>query len=81
MDSYDILVIILSIALSVSIIVWIFVGVLALKVLKKVKEASDTAKQAVENVEALTEQLKNVGKATAYSSAIGQIFKAFKRRK
>jgi len=81
MDSYDILVIILAIALTLSLIVWIFVGVLLVKVLRKIKEASDTAKQAVENVEALTEQLKNVGKATAYSSAIGQIFKAFKRRK
>ena len=81
MESYDILIIILAIALSISIIVWIFVGVLALQVLRKVKEASDSAKLAVENVEALTEQLKNVGKATAYSTVIGQIFKAFKRRK
>jgi len=81
MDSYDVLVIILSIALSLSLIVWIFVGVIAVQVLKKVKSASDTAKLAVENVEELTSQLKNVGKATAYSSVVGQIFKAFKRRK
>ncbi len=81
MDSYDVLVIILAVALSVSLIIWIFVGVLAVQVLKKVRSASDTAKQAVENVEELTSQLKNVGKATAYSSAVGQIFKAFKRRK
>jgi len=81
MDSYDVLVIILSIALSLSLIVWIFVGVIAVQVLKKVKSASDTAKLAVENVEELRSQLKNVGKATAYSSVVGQIFKAFKRRK
>ena len=81
MDSYDVLIIILAIALFISLIVWIFVGVLAVQVLKKVRSASDTAKQAVENVEELTSQLKNVGKATAYSSVVGQIFKAFKRSK
>lgn len=81
MDSYDTLVIILAVALSISILVWIIVGVLVVQVLRKVKEASNTAMLAVENVEALTEQLKNVGKATAYTSVVRQLFNAFKRRK
>ena len=81
MNTYDILVIVLSVALGVSIIVWIFVGVLVVQILKKIKLASNSAMQAVENVEELTSQLKNAGRATAVGSVIGQIAKIFKGRK
>ncbi len=81
MESYDILVIILSIALSISLLVWIFVGVLLIQVMKKVKVASDSAKAAAENVEEFTSQLRNAGKATAVGSVIAQVAKAFKSRK
>lgn len=81
MDSYDVLVILLSVALGISLIVWITIGVLVIQVLKKVKLASDTARSAVENVEAFTSQLKNAGRATAVGSIITQITKAFKGRK
>jgi len=81
MDSYDILLVILSVALLVSILVWISVGILLVKVLKKVKTASDTAQQAAENVEAFTSQLKTVGRATAVGSIIKQVTKAFKGAK
>lgn len=81
MESYDILVILLSVALGMSLIVWICVGVLVMQVLKKIKIASDTAQAAVENVEALTSQLKNAGKATMVGSVMNQITKAFKGRK
>lgn len=81
MDSYDILVIILSIALGFSILIWIIVGVLVISVLKRVRQASDTAKAAVENVEAFTSQLRNAGRATAVGSVISQITKVWKGRK
>ena len=81
MESYDVLVIILSVALGLSLIVWITIGVLLISVLKKVKSASDTAKAAVENVEAFTSQLKHAGKATAVGSIIAQITKAFRGRR
>ncbi len=81
MESYDILVILLSVALGMSLIVWIFVGVLIIQVIKKVKIASETAQAAVENVEAFTSQLKNAGKATMVGSIVSQITKAFKGRK
>lgn len=70
---YNILVIMLSIALLISLLVWIVVGVLAVKVLKKVKAASDVAAQAVDNVEEFTQSLKGAGKATAVGSTIAQI--------
>lgn len=81
MESYDILVIILSVALGFSLLVWIVIGVLVIQVLKKIKIASYTAQQAVENVEAFTEQLKHAGRATAFGSAAQQIMKIFKGRK
>lgn len=81
MDSYDTLVIILSIALSISIIIWIIVGIFIVQILKKLKAASESAVAAVENVEELTSQLKNAGRATAVGSVIGQLFKVFKGRK
>lgn len=81
MDSYDILVIILSIALGFSILIWIIVGVLVISVLKRVRQASDTAKAAVENVEAFTSQLRSAGRATAVGSVISQITKVWKGRK
>ncbi len=81
MESYDILVIILSVALGFSLLVWIVAGVLLIQVFKKVKSASDTARAAAENVEEFTAQLRNAGKATAVGSIIAQVAKAFKGRK
>lgn len=81
MESYDILVIILSVALLFSLIVWISVGILFVQIMRKFKTASQTAQQAVENVEAFTSQLKNVGKATAFGSVVAQVTRAFKGRK
>ena len=78
MDSYDILVIILSVALFVSLVVWVGVGILFMQILKKVRAASDTAQQAVENLQEFTEQMKNVGRASAVGSVIKQVTSAFK---
>lgn len=80
MDSYDVLVIILSIAFAISLIVWIVVGVLIVQVLKRVKAASETAQQAVENIEGFTEQLKNVGRMSTLGNLASQIVKIFKRK-
>ncbi|MCA9328988.1 hypothetical protein KC959_04380, partial [Candidatus Saccharibacteria bacterium] len=59
MNSFDILVIILAVALFVSLIVWILVGVLFMQVMRKVREASDVARVAAENVEEFTASLRN----------------------
>lgn len=81
MESYDVLVILLSVALFISVIVWIVVGALCIQIMRKIKTASATAQQAVEHVEAFTSQLKNAGKATAFGSVLGQVTRAFKGRK
>lgn len=78
MSSYDILVIFLSVSLLVSLVIWVCIGVIVLQIMKQVKKASETAQQAVENVEAFTEQLKNAGKTTAAGSVIAQVANMFK---
>ncbi len=81
MDSYDTLVIILSVAFGISLIVWIYVGVLIAQLIKRIKTATDSAQHAVENVEAFTEQMKKAGRATAVGSIISQVTNAFKGKK
>lgn len=78
MESYDILVIVLSIALAISLIVWVVVGVLVAQILKRLRSITDTAKHAADNVEEFTEQLKKAGKMSAAGSAFNQIAKLFK---
>ena len=80
MESYDILVIILSIALGISLIVWIVVGTLIIQVLRKLKAISETAQHTVDNVEQFTEHLKSAGKASAVGSTLSQISKLFKTK-
>lgn len=78
MESYDLLVIIMSVAFIVSIIVWIIVGVFLIQVLRKVRAASITAQQAVENVQAMTAQFKNATKITTAATIVKTIAKVFK---
>ena len=80
MESYDILVIILSVAFGISVIVWIVIGVLFIQILKKVRQASDTAQEAANNFVEFTSSLKNVGKASAVGSFIKQVTKAFNKK-
>jgi len=81
MDSYNTLVVILSVAFGISLVVWIYVGVLLVQLFKRLKEATNSAQHAVENVEMFTEQMKKAGRATAVGSMINQVTKAFKNRK
>jgi hypothetical protein len=81
MESYDILVVLLSITLLFSLLIWLFVGVVVLQIVRKVKEASTTAQHAVENVEEFTEQLKGAGKATAVGSTFAQILNVLRKGK
>jgi len=79
MDSYDILVIILSITLAVFLILAIIATSIIIKLLKKVDAITDVAHQTVQNVEQFTEQLKSAGKVTAVGSVIAQFVDVFKK--
>ena len=78
MDSYDILLVIMTIAFLLSMLVWIMVGVLVVQILRKVRSAADKAEHVAENVEAFTSHLKNAGKASAAGTVFKQVMKAFK---
>ena len=81
MESYDILVIILSVALAVSLVLWIAVALLIMSIIKKVKATTDVASQAVDNVQEFTHKFKMVGDVSAIGSAVSQITKFFKDKK
>jgi len=79
MDSYDILVIMLSVALAIFIVVGIIATALLIQVLKRAREISDTAQEAVNHVEQFTAQLPKVGKLSSFGSAATQIFEIYKK--
>lgn len=79
MDSYDILVIILSITLAVFLVLAIIATSLFIKLLKQAQSITDTAQQTIDNVEEFTSQLKSAGKVTAVGSAVAQVVDIFKK--
>ncbi len=79
MDSYDILVIILSVTLVVFLIVAIVATSLFIQILKKIRSITDSAQLTVNNIEEFTDQLRQAGKVTAVGSVIGQVFELFKK--
>lgn len=81
MDSFDILVIILSITLAVFLLLAIAATIMFIILLKKVNKATDSAKQAVENVEAITGSMKNVANGSAFVAVASALFDKMKRTK
>jgi hypothetical protein len=79
MDSYDILVIILSVTLAIFLTLAIIATIMTIQILKKVKIVTDTAVTTVENVEEFTTNLKNAGKVTAVGSVVNQVISIFKK--
>ena len=81
MESYDILVIILSVALAVSAMLWIIVAIFVIQLMKKAKATAESAAQAVDNVQEFTNKVKMVGDVSAIGSAVSQAAKFFKSKK
>lgn len=80
MDSFDILVIVLSIMLAIFLITGIIATVAMIKLIKKVSAATDSAKHAVENVEAMTGTLKNVANGSILAGIVSSLFEKVKTR-
>ena len=79
MESYDILVLILSITLTIFLVLAIIATSIIIKLLKQVQAISETAHQTAENIEEFTSQLRSAGKVTAVGSAIAQVIDIFKK--
>lgn len=79
MDSYDILVIILSVTLAIFLVLAIIATSLLIQILRRARNISDTAQHAVDNVQEFTSSLSSAGKVTAFGSAISQVVDIFKK--
>lgn len=80
MESYDILVIVLSVTLAVFLVTAIIATLLFIKLLKKISLATDSAKHAVENVEAMTGTLKNVANGSIIAGIVRSMFDKMKNK-
>jgi hypothetical protein len=75
-SAFEILVVILSITLFVSLILWIIVGVLMVKLMKIINEMAEKGEKLVENAESTVATIRqNVGVAGLVQS-LTQIIKA-----
>jgi hypothetical protein len=80
MDSLKILVIILSVTLFVLLSLSIFATVIFIKLLKKLSIATDSARNAVENVEAITDTLKTVANGSMAAGIVNSIWEKLRSK-
>ena len=79
MDSYDVLVIILSVTLAVFLLLGIIAMALSIQVLRRLRSLSESAQHAADNIEQFSEQLKAAGKASIIGSIASQIKNVFSK--
>lgn len=80
MDSYDILVIILSIMLAIFLLTGIIAGIYIAKFAKNVKEISDKAKDLVDNASSAAAMMKKAAAPAAVAKFVAeQIGEAVKK--
>jgi len=81
MDSYDILVIILSITLAIFLILAIVFTIYLIRIARKVDEITDKAKSAVSSVEAAAKIFEKSAAPAAFSRIVANIVESFSDRK
>lgn len=75
MDSYDVLVIILSIALAIFLTLGIIALVFVIKILKKANKIADTVENVADNVENFSYRMTKVAAPIGIVKTIADIFK------
>lgn len=81
MDSYDILVIILSIALAIFLILGIVFMVYVIRISKRVDEITEKARSAVNNVESATRVFSKAAAPAAFSKVLANIVEGWQDSK
>lgn len=76
MDAYEILVIILSIALAVLLVTSIFFVVVLIKLVNQVRAVTDKAEEIVDDVEAVSSFFKKAAAPVAITGLISNIVSA-----
>lgn len=79
MDSYDILVIFLSILLAVFLSLAIMVLVKVIQLVKKIEAITDKAQATANNVQELTSKFSSAASFSAIGTAAAKIIQAFKK--
>ncbi len=81
MESFDVLVIILSIFLAVFLLLGILVLIKVLQIMKQAKAIADSAEEAVENVKMATGRVVSAASAVSITKAIGNVVQLFNKGK
>lgn len=78
MDAFEILVIILSITLAIFLTIAIIVGVLLVKVLKRIDIITEHAESIVTNIDSFSDKMRQFALPTAVASMVTKIVKQYK---
>lgn len=81
MESYDILVVGLSLLLALFLILSIIVLVKIVKLVRKVEEITDKAKASADNVQEITAKLSSAASLSALGTAAAKLVNTFKKGK
>ena len=81
MESYDILVIGLSVLLAIFLVLSIIVIVKVMKLVKKVEAITDKAQSAADNVQDITAKFSSAASLSAIGTAAAKIVNSFKKGK
>jgi uncharacterized membrane-anchored protein YhcB (DUF1043 family) len=79
MDAFEILVIILSITLAIFLIIAIVVGVMLVKLLKRVDVITERAESIVTNIDSFSEKMKQFAVPTAVASMVTKMVAQYKK--
>lgn len=79
MESYDILVIILSTFLAIFLLLGIVIMIKVLQIMKQAKAIADDAEEAVANVKSATTRVASAASAVSVSKAISKLVTIFSK--
>ncbi|HPR10194.1 MAG TPA: hypothetical protein PLJ04_01300 [Candidatus Saccharibacteria bacterium] len=81
MDAFEILVIILSITLAIFLIIAIVVGVLMVRVLKRIDVITEHAESIVTNIDSFSDKIRQFALPTAVMSMVTKVVSQYKQSK
>ncbi|MDX1766227.1 MAG: hypothetical protein R3313_04720 [Candidatus Saccharimonadales bacterium] len=81
MESYDILVLILSMTLAIFLVLAIVFTIYLIRIARKVDEITEKAKSAVSSVEAAAKIFEKSAAPAAFSRIVANIVESFSERK
>lgn len=81
MDAFEILVIVLSTLLAIILIIGIVAGILFVKIVKDIRNITEKASQAADNIEHAAELFRNTSSVAAITKVVSNAVRMFKKNK